>query len=182
MIVNLGSISWHLGMPDLTLYQTAKAAIEGLTRALARELGPRQHPRQLRRARQRPHAAPAANGIRPRARPRSSPPNASRAGSCPRTSPRWSCSSPRTMPGCSPATNISSTRDGADDRRRRSAVCAGRRHAGRGAGLDRRATGRSGSSTSSSKASTASIPPATRWQAGRRPSRSAGSCPPTTAA
>lgn len=38
-IVNLGSISWHLGMADLALYQTAKAAIEGLTRALARELG-----------------------------------------------------------------------------------------------------------------------------------------------
>lgn len=39
-IVNLGSISWHLGMPDLALYQTAKAGIEGMTRALARELGP----------------------------------------------------------------------------------------------------------------------------------------------
>ena len=39
-IVNLGSISWHLGMPELAIYQTAKAAIEGLTRALARELGP----------------------------------------------------------------------------------------------------------------------------------------------
>lgn len=38
-IVNLGSISWHLGLPDLTIYQTAKAAIEGLTRSLARELG-----------------------------------------------------------------------------------------------------------------------------------------------
>jgi NAD(P)-dependent dehydrogenase (short-subunit alcohol dehydrogenase family) len=39
-IVNLGSISWHLGLPDLALYQTAKAAIEGLTRSLARDLGP----------------------------------------------------------------------------------------------------------------------------------------------
>ncbi|MAM39131.1 MAG: 3-oxoacyl-ACP reductase [Erythrobacter sp.] len=38
-IVNMGSISWHLGLPDLTIYQTAKAAIEGLTRSLARELG-----------------------------------------------------------------------------------------------------------------------------------------------
>ncbi|MHA6721710.1 SDR family NAD(P)-dependent oxidoreductase [Sphingomonas sp. RS2018] len=38
-IVNLGSISWHLGLPDLVLYQTAKAAIEGLTRGLARDLG-----------------------------------------------------------------------------------------------------------------------------------------------
>ena len=38
-IINLGSISWHLGLEDLTVYQTAKAAIEGLTRSLARELG-----------------------------------------------------------------------------------------------------------------------------------------------
>jgi NAD(P)-dependent dehydrogenase (short-subunit alcohol dehydrogenase family) len=39
-ILNLGSISWHLALPDLVLYQTCKAAIEGLTRALARDLGP----------------------------------------------------------------------------------------------------------------------------------------------
>ncbi|HEU0066499.1 MAG TPA: SDR family oxidoreductase [Sphingomonas sp.] len=39
-IVNLGSISWHLGLPELLLYQTAKAGIEGLTRGLARDLGP----------------------------------------------------------------------------------------------------------------------------------------------
>jgi len=37
--VNFGSISWHLGLPDLVLYETAKAGIEGMTRALARELG-----------------------------------------------------------------------------------------------------------------------------------------------
>jgi NAD(P)-dependent dehydrogenase (short-subunit alcohol dehydrogenase family) len=39
VIVNLGSISWHLALPDLALYQTSKAAIEGMTRALARDLG-----------------------------------------------------------------------------------------------------------------------------------------------
>jgi NAD(P)-dependent dehydrogenase (short-subunit alcohol dehydrogenase family) len=38
-ILNLGSISWHLGLSDLVLYQTAKAAIEGMTSSLARELG-----------------------------------------------------------------------------------------------------------------------------------------------
>jgi NAD(P)-dependent dehydrogenase (short-subunit alcohol dehydrogenase family) len=38
-IVNFGSISWHLALPDLILYQTAKAAVEGLTRSLARDLG-----------------------------------------------------------------------------------------------------------------------------------------------
>jgi NAD(P)-dependent dehydrogenase (short-subunit alcohol dehydrogenase family) len=39
-IINFGSISWHLGLPDLVVYETAKAGIEGMSRALARELGP----------------------------------------------------------------------------------------------------------------------------------------------
>jgi len=38
-IINLGSISWHLALPALSLYETAKAGIEGLTRSLARDLG-----------------------------------------------------------------------------------------------------------------------------------------------
>ena len=40
VVINLGSISWHLALPGLVLYETCKAAIEGLTRALARDLGP----------------------------------------------------------------------------------------------------------------------------------------------
>ncbi|UIJ44371.1 SDR family oxidoreductase [Sphingomonas cannabina] len=39
VILNFGSISWHLALGELVLYQTAKAAIEGLTRSLARDLG-----------------------------------------------------------------------------------------------------------------------------------------------
>jgi len=39
-IINFGSVSWHLALPELVLYQTAKAGIEGMTRALARDLGP----------------------------------------------------------------------------------------------------------------------------------------------
>jgi D-xylose 1-dehydrogenase len=39
VILNMGSVSWHLALPDLAIYQTAKAGIEGLTRALARDLG-----------------------------------------------------------------------------------------------------------------------------------------------
>lgn len=39
VILNFGSISWHLALPDIVLYQTAKAGIEGMTRALARDLG-----------------------------------------------------------------------------------------------------------------------------------------------
>jgi NAD(P)-dependent dehydrogenase (short-subunit alcohol dehydrogenase family) len=39
VVINFGSISWHLALPELILYQTAKAAIEGLTRSFARDLG-----------------------------------------------------------------------------------------------------------------------------------------------
>jgi NAD(P)-dependent dehydrogenase (short-subunit alcohol dehydrogenase family) len=39
-IINLGSMSWRIGMGGLPAYTTAKAGIEGLTRGLARELGP----------------------------------------------------------------------------------------------------------------------------------------------
>lgn len=38
-IINFGSISWHLGLSGLLLYETAKAGIEGMTKGLARELG-----------------------------------------------------------------------------------------------------------------------------------------------
>jgi NAD(P)-dependent dehydrogenase (short-subunit alcohol dehydrogenase family) len=39
-IVNFGSISWKAGMGGMVGYTTAKAAVHGLTRTLARELGP----------------------------------------------------------------------------------------------------------------------------------------------
>jgi len=39
-IINLGSITWMVGDPDCPAYVTAKAAIYGMTRALAREFGP----------------------------------------------------------------------------------------------------------------------------------------------
>ena len=39
VILNFGSISWHLALDSLSLYMTAKAAIEGMTRGLARDLG-----------------------------------------------------------------------------------------------------------------------------------------------
>lgn len=39
-IVNLGSTSWMQGAPGLIAYTTAKSAVIGFTRSLARELGP----------------------------------------------------------------------------------------------------------------------------------------------
>ncbi len=39
-VVNLGSITWHAKFAHTSVYATAKAAIEGLTRSLARDLGP----------------------------------------------------------------------------------------------------------------------------------------------
>jgi NAD(P)-dependent dehydrogenase (short-subunit alcohol dehydrogenase family) len=39
-IINFGSITWMVGDSDCPAYVTAKAAITGLTRALAREFGP----------------------------------------------------------------------------------------------------------------------------------------------
>jgi NAD(P)-dependent dehydrogenase (short-subunit alcohol dehydrogenase family) len=39
VILNMGSISWHLALPDLILYETSKAGIEGMTRGMARDLG-----------------------------------------------------------------------------------------------------------------------------------------------
>lgn len=38
-IINTGSISWMILTPSLPIYETAKAAMHGLTRAMARELG-----------------------------------------------------------------------------------------------------------------------------------------------
>ncbi len=39
-IINMGSVSWHIGQGGMPAYTTAKAGIEGLTRGLARDLGP----------------------------------------------------------------------------------------------------------------------------------------------
>ena len=38
-IINTGSISWMVMSPRIPIYETAKAAIHGLTRSMARELG-----------------------------------------------------------------------------------------------------------------------------------------------
>ena len=40
-VINMGSVSWMRGRPNLVGYTTGKAGMLGLTRTLARELGPR---------------------------------------------------------------------------------------------------------------------------------------------
>ena len=39
-IINLGSVSWMLKQGGMPVYTTAKSAVQGLTRSLARDLGP----------------------------------------------------------------------------------------------------------------------------------------------
>lgn len=39
VVINMGSISWLRGRPGMVCYTTAKSAINGLTRTMARELG-----------------------------------------------------------------------------------------------------------------------------------------------
>ncbi|MEQ1755675.1 MAG: SDR family oxidoreductase [Micropepsaceae bacterium] len=39
-IINMGSVSWMLSLGNMPAYVTAKSAIQGLTRGLARDLGP----------------------------------------------------------------------------------------------------------------------------------------------
>ena len=39
-IINFGSISWHSNTGGMPAYTTAKAAVEGLTKGMARDLGP----------------------------------------------------------------------------------------------------------------------------------------------
>jgi NAD(P)-dependent dehydrogenase (short-subunit alcohol dehydrogenase family) len=39
-IINFGSVSWHALQGGMPAYTTAKAAVEGLTRGMARDLGP----------------------------------------------------------------------------------------------------------------------------------------------
>lgn len=42
-IINMSSVSARVGLPGGSVYLTSKAALEGLTRALATELGPQGH-------------------------------------------------------------------------------------------------------------------------------------------
>jgi NAD(P)-dependent dehydrogenase (short-subunit alcohol dehydrogenase family) len=94
-IVNMGSVSWMRGRPNLAGYTTAKAGILGLTRTLARELGPRNIRVNASPARSSPSGKRRCIATR-RPTANSSTRSASRYGSTPGTSRARRCSSPRT--------------------------------------------------------------------------------------
>ena len=98
-IVNMGSTSYMVSDDAFAAYKTAKSAVVGLTRALARELGPQEHPRQLRRAGLDHDPAPARPLAHPRGRGGAAQaPMREAQAPCPRTSPISPCSSARTIP------------------------------------------------------------------------------------
>ncbi len=72
-IINLGSITWRAGFANVAAYATAKAAIEGLTRSLARDLGSARHPGELPDPRLDDDEAPARRLGHPRGRTRDRP-------------------------------------------------------------------------------------------------------------
>ena len=116
-IVNLGSISWHVALPDIVLYQTAKGGIEGMTRALARDLGGdgirvnTVVPGAVLTARQDALWRDAAADAR---HPRAAVPEAHRDAR--RYRGRWRCFLRPTMHGRAPAMPISSTPTGVSPR------------------------------------------------------------------
>jgi NAD(P)-dependent dehydrogenase (short-subunit alcohol dehydrogenase family) len=107
-IINFGSISWHLGLEDLVLYETTKAGIEGMTRALARELGPDDIrvtcvvPGNVKTKRQEKWYTPEGEAEIVKAQ-------CLKGRLVPITWRRWCCSSPRTTRPCARAMNTGST-------------------------------------------------------------------------
>ncbi len=130
VILNLGSISWHLALPNLSLYMTASPAAWRATWAsMASASIPSFLAPCARRASKR-------CGTRPRKKPRSWPRNACANGSKCRTSLPWPCSSRPTTPRAAPGVTISSTPDGtAHDGGPAGLPVAGSCRTGRGAAL-----------------------------------------------
>ena len=107
-IISISSISGLRGAPRRAVYAASKAALDGMTRALAMEYGPRgirANCRRARRRRDRDVARPTwPSPASPTPCSASSRPAACRR---PRRSPTPSCSSPPTPRGRSPARCIS---------------------------------------------------------------------------
>jgi NAD(P)-dependent dehydrogenase (short-subunit alcohol dehydrogenase family) len=112
VILNFSSISWHLALPDLTLYMGAKAAIEGMTRGMARDLGGDNIrvnaiiPGGVRTPRQE------ALWHTPEEEARILAGHACRSAWRSPTWRPWRCSWPRTVRRAAPAASIMWTRDG----------------------------------------------------------------------
>ena len=111
-IINLGSDSWWRAGGGFPVYTTAKAAVHGLTRGMARDLGPHRIrvntlvPGWTMTERQkRLWVTPERPGAR------SSPRSACRIRSSRSTSRGWRSSSPRTTPRCARRTTTWWRRD-----------------------------------------------------------------------
>ena len=114
-IVNFGSVSWKLKQGGMPVYTTSKAAVQGLTRSLARDFGPFN----IRVNTLVPGWVMTEKQIRlwldekgtrgDRARPVHQPAAAARAHRA-----AWRCSSPPTTARCAPRRTSSSTAAGSD--------------------------------------------------------------------
>ena len=111
-IINLGSDSWWRAGGGFPAYTTAKAAVHGLTRGMARDLGPHRIrvntlvPGWTMTERQkRLWVTPDETGRAARRR------SACRIRSSRSTSPGWRCSSPRMTPPCARRTTTWWRRD-----------------------------------------------------------------------
>ena len=118
-IVNFGSISWKLKQGGMPVYTTAKAAVQGLTRSLARDFGPFNIrvntlvPGWVMTEKQQRLWLDDAGARRDRARP------VHRTSRCCRSTSRaWRCSSPPTTAPCAPRRTSSSTAAGSERRAR----------------------------------------------------------------
>ena len=140
-IINFGSITWLVGDADCIAYVTAKAAINGLTRGLARELGPERIRVNCVRAGlghdQAPGRALADAGGR--AADRRAPMPAA-TGSIRPTSPAWCCSSPPTTAACARRRTTSSMAAGFERPNETSGRVTSGRRASAEQGADDRST------------------------------------------
>ena len=119
-IVNFGSVSWKLKQGGMPVYTTSKAAVQGLTRSLARDYGPFNIrvntlvPGWVMTEKAEEKQADPACGSTRRASRRSRAASASTRPCSPSTSRAWRCSSRRTTARCAPRRTSSSTVAGSD--------------------------------------------------------------------
>jgi 3-oxoacyl-[acyl-carrier protein] reductase len=102
-IINISSVVGVSPMPGASVYSATKAAVDAVTKSLARELGPKKIRVNSTPAWSRPRASTPPASWGPTSRNSSSPRPRSAGSASPTTSPPSPSSSPPTTPGGSPA-------------------------------------------------------------------------------